>query len=626
MPFSDAIQRMVIERAKSRCVLCKKVGAEVDHIIPETDGGADTIDNAVPLCASCRDDRKRYQNGWFLDSLREKRDQWWKRCETADAIHPLGLALSGGGFRATAFHLGVLKRLKELKLLHQVDAISTVSGGSIAGAYWVYWQATKGDTLADPDEWNRFESALIALMRRGLRGGVLWRGFWMPAILLSAAVLVLISLNPGLPSSIWVVSLAAVVAGAYTFWHYRGSSLLEKEYRRRLFGDSGVNSLKYPPDHEAVNSRWPRLMINCAVLNTGHAAVFTNDHPAPGPESWMIKTKMGLNIRESLRVQKLASGMAPVPMPTETALATAVATSSCFPGAFAPLPLKAPEYAVHRLGGHWYRRARKDYLLRLVDGGVVDNQGTYALLDAKYRAIIISDASAALSTQHNPSTWQTFPIGRGVIFRTQEIIYEQVRNVGRKRLAERLARLEVKTARSGALDPVPKGYCYLELDPKGVQEKWDETGTKPIPRLSEFLTPFVKRIRTDLDKFSHTEISALMFHGYSLTEHLLSSRDLEDWVPIDAEPFRFHSADANLKIDWATISPSRTCSYGDKEFPLQLDIARHLQASDSRIAVWRYVRRFCNRWRWVGFFEAEAMGLRGQPRPVSRDSQREESQ
>ena len=45
--------------------------------------------------------------------------------------HDLGLCLSGGGFRATLFHLGAARRLHELGILNRVDAISGVSGGSI---------------------------------------------------------------------------------------------------------------------------------------------------------------------------------------------------------------------------------------------------------------------------------------------------------------------------------------------------------------------------------------------------------------------------------------------------------------------------------------------------------------
>lgn len=47
----------------------------------------------------------------------------------------IGLALSGGGFRAAAFHLGVFTALDELKLLDKLDLISCVSGGSIAGGF-----------------------------------------------------------------------------------------------------------------------------------------------------------------------------------------------------------------------------------------------------------------------------------------------------------------------------------------------------------------------------------------------------------------------------------------------------------------------------------------------------------
>lgn len=44
---------------------------------------------------------------------------------------PLSIALSGGGIRALAFHLGVMKLLAELSLLEKVNQISSVSGGSL---------------------------------------------------------------------------------------------------------------------------------------------------------------------------------------------------------------------------------------------------------------------------------------------------------------------------------------------------------------------------------------------------------------------------------------------------------------------------------------------------------------
>lgn len=46
----------------------------------------------------------------------------------------MALALSGGGYRATAFHLGALIRLNEAGLLKRLSRISSVSGGSITAA------------------------------------------------------------------------------------------------------------------------------------------------------------------------------------------------------------------------------------------------------------------------------------------------------------------------------------------------------------------------------------------------------------------------------------------------------------------------------------------------------------
>lgn len=47
----------------------------------------------------------------------------------------IGLALSGGGFRAAAFHLGVMRSLASMNLLDKIDVFSCVSGGSIAGGF-----------------------------------------------------------------------------------------------------------------------------------------------------------------------------------------------------------------------------------------------------------------------------------------------------------------------------------------------------------------------------------------------------------------------------------------------------------------------------------------------------------
>ena len=48
----------------------------------------------------------------------------------------IGIALSGGGARAMAFHLGCLRSLNQLGILQKARVLSTVSGGSVIGAMY----------------------------------------------------------------------------------------------------------------------------------------------------------------------------------------------------------------------------------------------------------------------------------------------------------------------------------------------------------------------------------------------------------------------------------------------------------------------------------------------------------
>jgi predicted acylesterase/phospholipase RssA len=84
----------------------------------------------------------------------------------------IGLALSGGGFRATLFHLGVVRFLFEIGALKHVSRVSAVSGGSILGAHLVLnWERYTSSN-------NEFEAAaneLIAFVQRDIRGRILRR-------------------------------------------------------------------------------------------------------------------------------------------------------------------------------------------------------------------------------------------------------------------------------------------------------------------------------------------------------------------------------------------------------------------------------------------------------------------
>jgi predicted acylesterase/phospholipase RssA len=57
----------------------------------------------------------------------------------------IGLALSGGGFRASLYHLGLVRFLRDAGILSQVTHITSVSGGSIFAAHLVLnWNRYNG--------------------------------------------------------------------------------------------------------------------------------------------------------------------------------------------------------------------------------------------------------------------------------------------------------------------------------------------------------------------------------------------------------------------------------------------------------------------------------------------------
>ena len=94
----------------------------------------------------------------------------------------LGLALAGGGFRASLFHLGVLHRMAELGLLRSVEVLSTVSGGSIIGALYILLlkkQLDKSATLTNK-QYVEIIAELDAILVTGIKKNLRTRLFMNP--------------------------------------------------------------------------------------------------------------------------------------------------------------------------------------------------------------------------------------------------------------------------------------------------------------------------------------------------------------------------------------------------------------------------------------------------------------
>jgi predicted acylesterase/phospholipase RssA len=147
--------------------------------------------------------------------------------------HRVGLALSGGGSRAAAFHRGTVRALRRVGLLGDVDVVSTVSGGSVFGGAWMAARA-RG---ASDDEFLESMAEELA------------RGF------------VARSIGPRL--------LKTLLPG------YSRTDLVADTFDRILFRGATLGSL---PER-------PRLCINASVLNHGQVAKFSRG----GFSTWDVR-------------------------------------------------------------------------------------------------------------------------------------------------------------------------------------------------------------------------------------------------------------------------------------------------------------------------------------------------
>lgn len=79
MPFSESLKTKVRKKAHLACCLCKAIGIEIHHIVPQGEGGDDAEDNAAPLCPSCHEIYGA--NPLKRKFIREARDLWFEICE-----------------------------------------------------------------------------------------------------------------------------------------------------------------------------------------------------------------------------------------------------------------------------------------------------------------------------------------------------------------------------------------------------------------------------------------------------------------------------------------------------------------------------------------------------------------
>lgn len=415
----------------------------------------------------------------------------------------LGLALSGGGFRAAFFHIGVLTRMADMGLLRHVEVISTVSGGSIIGALYYLrlknmLEEKQGSEIKDEDYQDMMETIqneFLLAVQRNIR----LRTFLNP----------LKNLRMCLPD--------------YSRSDYIGE-LLEKF----LFGpvNNCLNMKQLSIKSGVKNAKIPILMMNATVLNSGHKWVFTvSGMGETKRDKSMLLVDGNFKLEKVKSYEDLCEGSRRCecdPKPKQGPcrhkffrLGHAVAASASVPGVFVPLAIS----------GLYDKGVR----VQLVDGGVHDNQGIGTLLQEEPECthFIISDASKQLENQKEPPTH--FP---GVMGRSTSILADLVRE---KQLSSHLS----KHYRTTALMHL-KRRLPIESIPIQKQDKQDCRIKGPYQAygVNEEVQTLLSRIRTDLDSFSDAEAYSLMLDGYKMSGYEINRSKVKDFAAKHAIPKR----------------------------------------------------------------------------------------
>ncbi|WP_455376886.1 patatin-like phospholipase family protein [Petrachloros mirabilis] len=261
----------------------------------------------------------------------------------------IGLAVSGGGSRAALFAAGTLEALAPLKvngmgrgLLEQVSYISSVSGGSLASAYYVLKKPLRDVPMLDEqgelsqaywEFFHGFKEAMAQdyegpLLRRNL---LLWR--WV---------------NPAFVAKSLIEILSERYFGAETF-----GALSEREKR----GDV------------------PRLMVNTTLYNDGRRFLLSTLPAEDLQYDWAdavrrvtpggMTPEQEAGLRDRTETLKTVTPQDLHLNICETKVAAAVVGSMSFPPIIGPISLKAEN---------------QDRYWHVGDGGMSDNTGGESLL------------------------------------------------------------------------------------------------------------------------------------------------------------------------------------------------------------------------------------------------------
>jgi NTE family protein len=228
----------------------------------------------------------------------------------------IGLALSGGGSRAIAFHLGCLRALNERGVLQKVSVISAVSGGSVIAGMYAY----------SNDDFERFDDRVVSLLRRGLQWSIV-RHFLSPPLLARVIMTNMISL----PAAFF----ARLLKRQPPLRRWAGLSDALEIALRDLFGDLQLSDVRRPNLD---------IVFNACELRTATAFRFGNRRSGTWRFGEIVDNKVSV--------------------------AHAIACSAAYPMF---LPAFDRKYSFLKSG------TTKSQRVIITDGGAFDNLGTSCL-------------------------------------------------------------------------------------------------------------------------------------------------------------------------------------------------------------------------------------------------------
>ncbi|MEE8587067.1 MAG: patatin-like phospholipase family protein, partial [Acidobacteriota bacterium] len=201
----------------------------------------------------------------------------------------IGVALSGGGFRASFYHLGTIRYLEEVGIMPRVEVMSTVSGGSIIGAYYLVQMEKK--LRADRNR-NRLEACdeiideFAAEVDRNFRmRALVFYPFYHPIQFLLRL-----------------------------FLQRHGGDVMAQSFQRRLYRPAlRIGDLPVQVVDKDKNIIGTKLLLNTASLINGRRVVYSRESDT-GINAQIAKSD-----------------------PNNIPLARAVAASAAVPGLFKPL-------------------------------------------------------------------------------------------------------------------------------------------------------------------------------------------------------------------------------------------------------------------------------------------------